>query len=108
MIAIDMQMPESCVECRFNISEFGYCNAMPVEFVGHVNDCEEDGRPEWCPLKNCNIQEYDDALRLMVYQYCTEEHGDEDEFFNAYMSAGESAFKVLGIKNGQEVPEGWV
>jgi hypothetical protein len=54
------------------------------------------------------IRKYDDALRLMVYQYCTEEHGDKDEFFNAYMSAGENAFKVLGIENGQEVPEDWV
>lgn len=54
------------------------------------------------------LKEYDDALRLMVYQYCTEGHGDKDEFFNAYMSAGENAFKVLGIENGQEVPEDWI
>ena len=51
MIQIDMPMPDNCVECRFNVSEFGYCNAMPVNFCGHVNDFEEDGRPEWCPLK---------------------------------------------------------
>ena len=51
MIQIDMPMPDNCVECRFNVSEFGYCNAMPVEFCGRVNDYEEDGRPEWCPLK---------------------------------------------------------
>ena len=51
MIAIDMEMPENCVECRFNTSEFEYCNAMPVEFVGQVSDREEDGKPEWCPLK---------------------------------------------------------
>ena len=51
MIQIDMPMPDNCVECRFNDSEFGYCNAMPVEFVGQVSDWEEDGRPEWCPLK---------------------------------------------------------
>jgi hypothetical protein len=54
------------------------------------------------------LRKYGDALRLMVYQYCTEEHGDKDEFFNAHMSAGENAFKVLGIENGQEVPEDWV
>lgn len=50
MIQIDMAMPDNCVECRFNVSEFGFCNAMPVNFCGRVNDCEEDGRPEWCPL----------------------------------------------------------
>ena len=51
MIKIDMPMPDNCLECRFNISEFGYCNAMPVEFVGQVNDFQEDGKPGWCPLK---------------------------------------------------------
>ena len=51
MIQIDMPMPDNCLECRFNTSEFGYCNAMPVEFVGQVSDFEEDGKPEWCPLK---------------------------------------------------------
>ena len=51
MIQIDMPMPDNCVECRFNASGFGYCNAMPVNFCGRVNDFEEDGRPEWCPLK---------------------------------------------------------
>ena len=51
MIQIDMPMPDNCLECRFNTSEFGYCNAMPVEFVGQVSDCEEDGKPKWCPLK---------------------------------------------------------
>lgn len=51
MIQIDMPMPDNCLECRFNSSEFGYCNAMPIEFVGQVNCFEEDGRPEWCPLK---------------------------------------------------------
>ena len=28
-----------------------YCHAMPENFCGYVNYCEEDGRPEWCPLK---------------------------------------------------------
>ena len=51
MIQIDMPMPDNCLECMFCISKFGYCNAMPVEFVEHVNDCEEDGKPEWCPLE---------------------------------------------------------
>jgi len=50
MIQIDKPMPENCVECRFNVSEFGYCNAAPKNFCGIVNDLEEDGKPEWCPL----------------------------------------------------------
>jgi hypothetical protein len=24
---------------------------MPENFCGYVNYCEEDGKPEWCPLK---------------------------------------------------------
>lgn len=61
MIRIDMPMPDNCVECRFNVSEFGYCNAMPVEFCGRVNDYEEDGKPEWCPLKVQEPKEMSDA-----------------------------------------------
>lgn len=61
MIQIDMPMPDNCLECRFNTSEFGYCNAMPVEFVGQVSDFEEDGKPEWCPLKALEAKEMSDA-----------------------------------------------
>jgi hypothetical protein len=51
MIQIDMPMPKSCVECRFSQGGYMYCHAMPENFCGYVNYCEEDGRPEWCPLK---------------------------------------------------------
>lgn len=54
------------------------------------------------------LKEYDSALRGMVYQYCTEEHGEKEEFYHYFMSAGEEAFRVLGIKNGEEVPEDWL
>ena len=66
------------------------------------------------------LKEYDSALRTMVYQYCTidkqflEEKNcvipnpDQEVFFNSYMCAGEEAFKVLGIKNGEKVPEDWL
>ena len=76
---------------------------------------------EYCPYfdeENCGaallteainlLKEYDSALRTMVYQYCTEEHGEKEDFFHYFMSAGEEAFKVLGIKNGEEVPEDWL
>lgn len=51
MIQIDMPMPKSCVECRFSQGGYMYCHAMPENYCGYVNYCEEDGRPEWCPLK---------------------------------------------------------
>lgn len=54
------------------------------------------------------LKEYDSALRGMVYQYCTEEHGEKEEFFHRFMSAGEEAFKVLGIENGEEVTDEFI
>lgn len=89
---------------------------------------EENPPKEYCPyydendcgailLKNAIelLKRYDDALRLMVYQYCTLEKGqfengwpEKEIFFNRHMSAGENAFKVLGIENEQEVPEDWI
>lgn len=95
---------------------------------------DEDAMPvEYCPYfeeKECVAQlikdtlellkEYESALRTMVYQYCTidkqflegKDHvipnPDQEVFFNSYMCAGEEAFKVLGIKNGEEVPEDWL
>ena len=66
------------------------------------------------------LKEYDFALRTMVYQYCTIDkqllegkgcvipNPDQEVFFNRYMSAGEEAFRVLGIKNGEDVPEDWL
>ena len=64
------------------------------------------------------LKEYDVALRMMVYQYCTIaqkffrgencEKPDEEVFFHAYMCAGENAFKVLGIENGEEVTDEFI
>ena len=54
------------------------------------------------------LKEYDSALRGMVYQYCTEEHGEKEEFFHYFMSACEEAFKVLGIENGEEVTDEFI
>ena len=47
MIQIDMPMPEGCSECRFKTKR-EFCKAMPDNFCGNTND---EGRPEWCPLK---------------------------------------------------------
>ena len=50
MIAIDMEMPLSCVECRFSQGDYGFCHAMPENFCGYVYGSEDEGRPSWCPL----------------------------------------------------------
>lgn len=45
-----MELPESCVTCRFGQGDYGFCHAMPENFCGYVSELEEQGRPEWCPL----------------------------------------------------------
>lgn len=64
------------------------------------------------------LKEYDSALRGMVYQYCTAQkqflkgkdcdQPNQEVFFHSYMSAGEEAFKVLGIENGEEVTDEFI
>lgn len=58
------------------------------------------------------LKEYDIALRMMVYQYCVDSFEsaiDIPERFNhSFMSAGETAFKVLGIENGEEVTDDFI
>ena len=50
MIAIDMPMPENCVECRFSQGDCGICHAMTKNFCEYVYGSEDEGRPGWCPL----------------------------------------------------------
>ena len=64
------------------------------------------------------LKEYDIALRMMVYQYCTAQKQflkgkdcdlpNQEVFFHSFMSAGEEAFRVLGIENGQEVTDDFI
>lgn len=49
MIAIDMEMPENCVVCQFDMPD-GSCAAMPINFCGHTAYSELERKPEWCPL----------------------------------------------------------
>lgn len=49
------------------------------------------------------LREYDTALKLMVFQYCNVNEG----FYHRFMSAGEEAFRVLGIENGQSTNGVW-
>ena len=50
------------------------------------------------------IEELQDALLLMVLQYCTT---DDGLLYHSFMSAGENAFAVLGVENGQQADPFW-
>lgn len=50
------------------------------------------------------IEVLQDALLLMVLQYCTTDAG---LLYHSFMSAGENAFAVLGLKNGQQADPLW-
>lgn len=115
------------LEHHGGITEWGCWQDNGKEF-------DEDNPPkEFCPYYDENdcgatllkdalklLKEYDIALRMMVYQYCTIDKSflegkeriignpDQKVFFHRYMSAGEEAFRALGIKNGEVVPEDWL
>lgn len=60
--------------------------------------------PQWIVLHAIALlKEYDDALKLMVYQYCTMKPltVHDEVFHNKFISAGEAAFRLLGLENGQ-------
>lgn len=50
------------------------------------------------------IEELQDALLLMVLQYCTT---DDELLYHSFMSAGENAFAALGLENGQQTDLLW-
>ena len=56
MIQIDLPMPESCHDCPLNY-DFCWCEGMTKEAWDVHGDawndqvCENDHRPEYCPLK---------------------------------------------------------
>lgn len=54
------------------------------------------------------LKEQNEALKLMAFQYCTMGFGNDITFNNRCMTAGEHAFKTLGIENGQKAPEDWI
>lgn len=45
------------------------------------------------------IEQLEEALMLMVYQYCV----TDGRMDHRYMCAGEHAFTVLGLENGESV-----
>lgn len=48
---------------------------------------------------NKRIARLEEALMLMVYQYCV----TDDRLDHRYMCAGEHAFAALGLQNGDRV-----
>lgn len=48
---------------------------------------------------NKRIAQLEEALMLMVYQYCV----TDDRLDHRYMCAGEHAFAALGLQNGDSV-----
>lgn len=48
---------------------------------------------------NKRIAQLEEALMLMVYQYCV----TDDRLDHRYMCAGEHAFAALGLENGDRV-----
>lgn len=59
MVIIDMEMPQSCRQCRMIDDEFGYCHATGNKTAGKVTfelwDCGQKGiKPDWCPLIEVN------------------------------------------------------
>jgi len=48
---------------------------------------------------NKRIAQLEEALMLMVYQYCV----TDERLDHRYMCAGEHAFAVLGLRNGDRV-----
>lgn len=76
MIAINMEMPESCVECRFSQGDYGFCHAMPENFCGYVYEDESEGKPEWCPLQNVQKLMAETSFRksevAVIGRYCAD------------------------------------
>lgn len=78
------------------------CNDCPYRDDGGAEDgCYSD---ELKADALALLKEYDEALKLMVYQYCTT---NDEIFHNSYMCAGEAAFRLLGLENWQSTDGMW-
>lgn len=86
-----------------------------VQQIGWIEDCDAHKFPGWGHTVNAMrqaialLKEYDEALKLMVYQYCTMKPltVHDEVFHNKFMSAGEAAFRLLGLENGQSTDGVW-
>lgn len=50
MIKIDMEMPESCIDCRCSYAWFGESEMKYSCGITKKETGDECGRPDWCPL----------------------------------------------------------
>lgn len=85
-----------------------WCAVNPDFGMGlDIDDCPK--AVEWLDAALALLKEYDEALKLMVYQYCTMKPltVHDEVFHNKFMSAGEAAFRLLGLKNGQSTDGVW-
>lgn len=78
----------------------------------YFRKCDRSGYLIGLPLMRDAIallKEYDEALKLMVYQYCTMKPltVNDEVFHNKFMSAGEAAFRLLGLENWQSTDGVW-
>lgn len=73
-------------------------------FIGCFGICDHCKISEELNCAADATEELQDALLLMVLQYCTT---DDGLLYNSFMSAGENAFAVLGLKNGQQADPLW-
>lgn len=83
--------------------------ALVAQVRYHIQKAEFMGLKEaesTCLLKETAdaIEKMQDALLLMVLQYCTTNDG---LLYNSFMTAGEYAFALLGVENGQQADSLW-
>ena len=91
MIAIDIKMPENCVECRLGKGDYGFCHAMPENFCGYVYEDEDEGKPDWCPLLPV-----DKVLSEHVVSEEDIQRFDKDEVFRyAKLESGKKIAKLI-------------
>ena len=112
MIQIDMPMPESCVECRFSQGGYMYCHAMPENFCGYVNYCEEDGRPEWCPLKaqEPSVMTWDEVRATLKAPVWKETKSRHNALYHGWVLAYDiqTGQGITGTRLGMAEPSGRV
>lgn len=99
-------MPDNNVS---NIEEIIECLESTIHNAEWANKIYTDCDIGFLKVMLALLKEYDEALKLMVYQYCTMAPLtiSDEVFYNQYTSAGEAAFRLLGLKNGQSTDCVW-
>lgn len=94
---------ECCYKYETHTANGLICEECPYNKENGLRTCSALMLKEALEL----LKEYDATLRLMVLQYCTRTDLDLGKlvFDHQFMCAGEEAFSLLGIKEGQQVTE---